>query len=81
MSNDQIFHKIIELIHETFENDSISISRDTTADDVDEWDSMSHLQLIDAVEKFFKVRFALGELQALKDVGNLVDLIEKKATK
>lgn len=69
-------------MHNEFGNEGVNITLNTTADEVDDWDSMTHLQLISEVEKTFKVRFALGELQAMKNVGDLVDLIDKKtATK
>jgi acyl carrier protein len=57
------------------------IKRETTADDVDDWDSLSHLNLVIAVEMKFGVKFALGELQSLKNVGDMADLVEKKAKK
>jgi acyl carrier protein len=66
------------IIHEVFENSDLVITPLTTADDVDEWDSLTHLQLISAIEQKFKVRFALGELQSLKNVGDMADLIQKK---
>ena len=64
-----------------FDDDSIVITPETTADDIDGWDSLSHMNLISAVELTFKVRFALGELQKLKNVGMLVELVDKKLAK
>jgi acyl carrier protein len=74
-----IFSSIVKIMREEFGNDDLNVTMATSADDVDDWDSMTHLQLISRVEKQFKVRFALGELQAMKNVGDLVDLVEKKA--
>ena len=54
---------------------------ETSAADVDEWDSMTHIQIIASIEAKFKVRFALGELQALKNVGDMIVLLEKKLNK
>lgn len=67
-----------EIIREIFDNNDIKVSRETTADDVDEWDSLTHIQLVAAIEKKFGIRFALAELQSLKDVGEMTDLIAKK---
>jgi acyl carrier protein len=64
-----------------FDDDSIVLTPETTADDIDGWDSLSHMNLISAVELTFKVRFALGELQKLKNVGMLVGLVDKKLAK
>ncbi len=69
------------IFREVFDDPSIILKRETTADDIDEWDSLSHINLVIAVETKFNIRFALGELQTLKNVGEMVDLIEKKIRK
>jgi len=69
------------IFRQVFDDGSIVLTRETTADDIDAWDSLSHINLVAAVEMSFKVRFALGELQSLKNVGHLVDLIDKKMTR
>ena len=69
------------IFRQVFDDASIVLTRETTADDIDAWDSLSHINLVAAVEMSFKVRFALGELQSLKNVGHLVDLIDKKMTR
>ncbi len=67
-----------EVFRQVFDDDGIVISRETTANDIEEWDSLSHVNLIVAVEARFKVKFVLRELQTLKSVGDLIDLIESK---
>lgn len=69
------------IFRQVFDDDGIVLTRETTADDIDAWDSLSHMNLVVAVEMIFKVRFALGELQTLKNVGHLVDMIDKKLKK
>lgn len=66
------------IFRQVFEDEDITIKRETTADDIDAWDSLSHINLVIAIEMKFGIRFALGELQTLKNVGNLADLIDKK---
>jgi len=73
--------KLNPIFRQVFEDDEISLNRETTADDVEAWDSLSHINLVIAIEMAFKIRFALGELQSLKNVGNLADLIDKKLSK
>lgn len=73
--------QLTPIFRQVFDDDSIVLTRETTADDIDAWDSLSHMNLVAAVEMTFKVRFALGELQTLKDVGHLADLIDRKLTK
>lgn len=81
MTNEEILKQVTTIIHETFENDTLVVTNSTSAADVDEWDSMTHIQLITAIEAQYKLRFALGELQALKNVGDMVNLIQKKLSK
>ncbi len=73
--------QLAPIFRDVFDDPAIILSPATTADDIDGWDSLSHMNLILAVELRFKVKFALGELQSLKNVGGLVDLIDKKLRK
>jgi acyl carrier protein len=66
---------------EVFDDDSIVLTRLTTANDIDAWDSLSHMNMVMAVEVKFGIRFALGELPSLRNVGDLVDLTAKKLAK
>jgi acyl carrier protein len=70
-----------EVFRQVFDDDDIVISRETTANDIEEWDSLTHINLVVAVEARFKVKFALGELQTLKNVGEMIDLVNKKMGK
>jgi acyl carrier protein len=63
---------------EVFDNSAIKLTRETAAKDVPEWDSLMHIQLVVAVEKHFKVRFAPGEIERLNNVGEFLDLISRK---
>ena len=68
-----------DVFRDVFEDDQLEVARETTAADVDGWDSLKHVALVVNVEKAFKVRFTSAEVAGLKDVGELVDLIEAKA--
>ena len=70
--------EITPVFREVFDDDSINLTRGTTADDVEEWDSLTHMNLVIALELKFKIKFALGELQTLKNVGEMLDLINRK---
>lgn len=78
MDFDTIKRDTEKICREVFENDSVVLTEETTADDIDEWDSFAHVTLVMEIEKHFHIRFALGELQDLKDVGELLHLIRKK---
>lgn len=66
------------VFQQVFDDDSIVLRREMTADDIDDWDSLTHMNLVIAMELQFKVKFALGELQTMKNVGEMLDLINKK---
>ena len=61
-----------------FGDDTLTVHRDSNASTVDGWDSLAHINLITAIEQEFGIRFALGELESLKNVGEMIDLIRAK---
>ena len=78
MEEAQIFAKLTPIFHDVLDNESIELSRSLTAGEVDEWDSLSHVRLIVAVERAFHVRFQSMEVADLKSVGDMVDLLQQK---
>ena len=78
MNYEEIMLKQERVFHEVFDDASLKITPDTDADDIDEWDSLSHITLIIEMESAFGVRFALGELAELQNVGDMASLILKK---
>ena len=77
MNFEQIMLKVTSIINDTFDTD-YTITEQTSAEEIDEWDSISHIELITELEKNFEIRFALGELQDLKNVGDMARLIATK---
>jgi len=73
--------EITPVFREVFDDDGINLTTSTTADDVEEWDSLTHMNLVIALELKFKIKFALGELQTLKNVGEMLDLINRKRSR
>jgi acyl carrier protein len=69
------------IFRQVFDDDSLIVTRVTSAKDIEEWDSLSHLNLVMAVEQRFGIKIALGELRSLKNVGEMADLIAKKLAK
>ncbi|HXP49991.1 MAG TPA: acyl carrier protein [Bacteroidia bacterium] len=78
MGTAEILNECNKIFIDQLDNDSIVLKRETTAADVEEWDSLTHIQLIVAIEKFFKIRFTTAEIQGFKNVGAMCDDIEKK---
>lgn len=79
---DDNLNKVIQQFQDIFidvlDEEDIVLSSDTTADDIDEWDSLTHVQLIVAIEKHFKVKFTVSELETYKDVGAMCQAVITK---
>lgn len=75
MKKEEILLKQQEIIKIVLGDDSLEITSSTSAHDIDDWDSFTHLEIIAETEKAFKLRFALAELQSLQNVGEMTDLI------
>ena len=78
MERDDILKKVEEIFREELEVDDLVLTDETTADDVEEWDSLSHVQLVVALEKGFGIKFTSREILSWDNVGDLVDCIASK---
>lgn len=78
MRQNEILEKVQEIFRDIFDDRDLIIELSTKADDIEDWDSLNHINLIVAIEKDFKVKFSIEELQSLKDVGDTVALIKEK---
>jgi acyl carrier protein len=81
MDKAEILRGLTEICREVLDDDSLVLTPDTSADDVENWDSMSHISIIVAAEQKFGVKFRTAEVEELKSVGDFVDLIEEKIQK
>ena len=73
-----ILSRLNDVFQEVFEDDELIIEREITARDIEDWDSLMHVNLVLAAEKEFGIRLSSSEVTSLKDVGDFVDLIEEK---
>ena len=78
MTTEQIYSQLTEIFRDLFDDDSIVLKQETTAADIREWNSFNHINLIVAAEMKFKVKFNTAELESLRNVGSLVDVIKAK---
>lgn len=78
MDSGGIYQRLTPLFCETFDNDDIVLRPEMTAEDVDGWDSFSHIRLVVAVETEFNVSLTASEVAALKNVGEFVALLTRK---
>ena len=81
MTSEEILSVCNKIFIEQLDNKKIALTRTTAAKDIREWDSLTNIQLIVAIEKHFKLRFTSIELQSLKNVGDICDAIAQKTTK
>lgn len=75
MTKEAIYEKLNEVFQDVFDDDSIIVNADTTADDIEDWDSLEHINLVSAVEKEFGVKFTMAQVVGMKNVGEMVDVI------
>jgi acyl carrier protein len=75
----QIYARLTQIFRDVFDDESIDVTSDLAARDVDGWDSIAHIRLMLTIEKAFKIKFSTSELGRLQDVGGLVKSIEKRS--
>lgn len=78
MERNVILEHVQEVFRDELELDDLVLTDETTADDVEEWDSLTHVQIVVALEKAFALKFTSREILSWDNVGDLVDCIEKK---
>lgn len=78
MNTSQLIEQLLPIFKDVLDNEDIQLTAQTTAEDIEEWDSLSHIELTVAIERNFKIRFAAKEIQNWKNVGDLLDSISLK---
>ena len=73
--------RVRDLMIDVFDVDDLAITDATSAEDIEEWDSLHHIRLIVAIERAFKIRFSNPEVESLKNVGDLVSMIDRKVAR
>ena len=75
---DELIAQVRDIIADVLDQPDLRVSRATTADDVEGWDSFNHINIVVAVEGHFGVKIHTAEIEEIRNVGELVDLVEKK---
>ena len=78
MQDKQIYSKLSSIFHDVFDDDELVLRPDMTADEVPEWDSLSHIRLVLTIQQKFGVKFSAAQTTNLKNVGELVALIQSR---
>ncbi len=79
MEKEVIMQRLIQIFKDVFDLDDVVLTPDTTADDIEEWDSLEHINLISAVESSFKMKFKMKEISTMKNVGEMISIIQERA--
>lgn len=75
MSREEIMTRLNEVFRNMFDDDSIVLNDNTTSDDIEDWDSLEHINLLVSVEQEFNMKFNMNEVTNMKNVGEMVDII------
>lgn len=75
MTREEVYETLNEVFRDAFDDESITVTDETTSDDIEDWDSLEHINLIAAVELEFGVKFNMGQVVTMKNVGEMVTII------
>ena len=78
MDTREIFTRLNRVFQDVFDDDSIRVTPNTTADDIEDWDSLEHITLISAVEREFRMKFKMGEISSMKNVGEMASITQQR---
>lgn len=81
MSKEEIYKKLNEVFQDIFDDVNIIVNEATTANDIEDWDSLEHINLVVAVEKIFGMKFSMSEVSKFKNVGEMVEIIMQRLDK
>lgn len=75
MTREEVYETLNGVFQDVFDDESIEVHDETTSDEIEDWDSLEHINLIAAVEQEFGVKFNMGQVVSMKNVGEMVDII------
>lgn len=75
MEREEVYERLNNVFREIFDDDSIVLNDNTTSDDIEDWDSFEHINLVVAVEEEFSFKIPMGKVVTMKNVGEMVDII------
>ena len=79
MDQREVFDRLNRVFRDVFDDETIRVTPNTTADDTDDWDSLEHITLISAVEREFRMKFKMGEISSMKNVGEMARIVMERA--
>ncbi len=79
MNRAEIMERLNEVFRDVFDDSSITVDDSTTSKDIEDWDSLEHINLVGSVEQEFKMRFKMKEVSSMKNVGEMADIVAERA--
>ena len=79
MTQEKIYELLNGVFQDVFDDEDIEVTAETTANDIEDWDSLEHINLVVAVEQCFQMKFTMGEVTGMKNVGEMVEIIKERA--
>ncbi len=78
MKREEIFERLNTIFRDVFDDEDIVVTETTNSDDIEDWDSLEHINLVSAVEKEFNIKFNIAQVTGMQNVGEMVDIIIDK---
>jgi len=78
MIREEVFNDVQDIFRDIFDKEGMVIEKSTNSETIEDWDSLNHINLVSAIEKEFKIKFTLRELNILNNVGSIIDLVLEK---
>ncbi|MBR3000220.1 MAG: acyl carrier protein [Oscillospiraceae bacterium] len=78
MTRKELLEAVAEILRDIFDDDTLEVTESTCSDDVEDWDSLEQINILVAIQDRFGIQFSLDDVSDLKDVGDTLDLIERK---
>lgn len=80
MTREAIYERLNKVFQDVFDDEEITVNDATTSADIEDWDSLEHINLVSAVEQEFGIKFTMGQVMTMKNVGEMVDIIMAMAS-
>lgn len=77
MDKEKLMQEVQEIFRDNFDDETIALTRETNANDIEDWDSLEQINLLTAMERKYNLKFNLSDVRGLQNVGDLLDLLER----
>lgn len=78
MTRQEVFDELNEIFQDVFDDSSITVKEETTSKDIEDWDSLEHINLVVSIEHKLGMKFTMGEVTTMKNVGEMINIIMER---